>query len=182
MKINSDTIHYKNIEANHIVFTDGFGLKQNLYFNYLPLVGSKGEYIVVKSTELKLEVILKGSVFIIPLEDDTYLVGATYDNEDKTKIPTLEKKEALILKLKKIITCDFKVIDHFAAIRPTVKDRRPMVGKHPRHQRLTLINGLGTRGVMASSYLANQLYNHLENGDDLNPEIDIKRFESLFLS
>ncbi len=182
LEITEDSIQYLDVEASHIIFSDGFGLKQNPYFNYLPLVGSKGEYIVVKSSKLKLETILKGSVFIIPLEDGKYLVGATYDNQDKTKKPTTEKKQELIAKLEKMITCDFEVIDHFAAIRPTVKDRRPLVGSHPKYPNLSILNGLGTRGVMASPYLAKQLFNHLEDGEILNPEIDIQRFKNLLIS
>ena len=149
----------------------------NLLFNHLPLVGSKGEYIVVSAPELKLDYILKGPIFIIPLGNEKYLVGATYNNHDKTQTPTSEKKQELILKLDKMINCDFKIIDHFAAIRPTVKDRRPLVGVHPKYKNLSVLNGLGTRGVMASPYLAKQLFDYLEKGEELDSEIDIQRFK-----
>ncbi len=180
--VDKDKVQYQGIEADFIVFADGFGLKENPYFKYLPLIGSKGEYIVIESKKLKLKGTLKGSIFIIPLKEETYLVGATYDNFDKTNQPTEEAKHILIDKLKTMIHCDFSIIDHIAGIRPTVKDRRPLVGKHPIVTRLAVINGLGTRGVMASPYLAQQLFNHLENRAELDSEIDIQRFEKLFIS
>jgi hypothetical protein len=31
-------------------------------------------------------------------------------------------------RIKEIITCDFEIKHHFAGVRPTVKDRRPLVG------------------------------------------------------
>ena len=182
IEITDKTIQYKSIEAKQIVFSDGFGLKKNNFFNDLPLVGSKGEYIVVSAPKLKLDYILKGSVFIIPLGNDSYLVGATYNNQDKTKTPTPEKKQELMLKLEKMINCEFNVFNHFAAIRPTVKDRRPLVGIHANYKNLSVLNGLGTRGVMASPYLAKQLFNYLENDEELDSQIDIQRFENLFVS
>ena len=66
-------------------------------------------------------------------------------------------------------------MNHFAGVRPTVKDRRPLVGTHPIHKQLHVLNGLGTRGVMLGPYLANQLFQHIENKDPLEKEIDITR-------
>ena len=70
----------------------------------------------------------------------------------------------------------FEIIDHQAGIRPTVKDRRPLLGVHPAHHQLAIFNGMGTKGVMLAPYFANHLVNHLENDDKLLPEIDIVRF------
>ena len=63
-----------------------------------------------------------------------------------------------------------------AGIRPTVKDRRPMVGVHSEYKELVVLNGLGTRGVMIAPTVAKNLFNHLEKAEDLDAEIDIKRF------
>jgi len=41
-----------------------------------------------------------------------------------------------------------------------------------------VLNGLGTRGVMISPYVAQQLYNHIENEALLDSEIDIKRVKN----
>jgi len=180
--VENDFVRYKNLQAEHVVFTEGFGLKHNPYFNYLPLIGSKGEYIMVKAPELRLDHILKGSIFIIPIKKDEYLVGATYDNVDKTDLPTEHKKDELMTKLRKMINCEFEVVDHITGIRPTVKDRRPLVGRHPKYNNLFVLNGLGTRGIMASPYIANLLFDHIEHNIGIESEIDVKRYESLFIS
>lgn len=78
--------------------------------------------------------LLKGSVFIMPLGDDTYKVGATFNWTDKTSVPTEEGRKELEEKLQKIISVPYTVIEQSAGIRPTVKDRRPLVGKHPEYQ------------------------------------------------
>ena len=79
-------------------------------------------------------------------------------------------------KLNTIISCDFEVVDHVAGIRPTVKDRRPLVGVHSIYSKLFVLNGLGTRGVMIAPYVAQALYNSIEHHMPLDKEIDIKRF------
>ena len=168
-------IQYKNIKARHIIFAEGFGLHANPYFKDLPLDGTKGELLIIKAPKLQLDVVVKSSVFILPIGNDLYKVGATYDWSDKTNKPTEAGKQELVEKLSELISCDFEIIKHFAGVRPTVKDRRPLVGTHPIHSQLHVLNGLGTRGVMLGPYLANQLFQHIENSIPLEKEIDITR-------
>ena len=175
LRIENDTIIYKDIQAKHILFAEGFGVHSNPYFNDLPLDGTKGELLIIKAPNLKLDVVIKSSVFILPIGNDLYKVGATYDWIDKTNTPTQAGKDELIEKLSELISCDFEIVKHFAGVRPTVKDRRPLVGTHPIHSQLHVLNGLGTRGVMLGPYLANQLFQHIENNIPLEKEINIAR-------
>ena len=80
-------------------------------------------------------------------------------------------------KLKKVINVPYTIVFQSAGIRPTVAGRRPLVGIHPKHPQLAVLNGLGTRGVMIAPKIAKDLYNHLENGTILNEEINIMRFQ-----
>lgn len=180
LEVKSTGINYKTIKAKQIVFAEGFGLKQNPYFNFLPLNGTKGELLIIKAPKLKLDYVLKSSAFLIPLkEKDQYIVGATYEWKDKTNTVTQKAKEELLNKLKTFLKCDFEVVDQVAGIRPTVKDRRPLVGAHPEHKNMFVLNGLGTRGVMIGPYIAKQLFNHIENEMPLDDEINISRFTNL---
>ncbi|WP_339752960.1 FAD-binding oxidoreductase [uncultured Winogradskyella sp.] len=172
----TDSMQYENWKVSNIVFAEGFGINQNSYFSHLPLIGSKGEILTIKAPDLKIDYAIKSSVFVIPLGDDLYNVGSTYDNEDKSNVPTAIAKEELISKLKTFIKCNFEVVNHIAGIRPTVKDRRPLVGRHAKFQNLYVLNGLGTRGVMIAPYVAVKLFQFIENNLDLDTEIDINRF------
>ncbi|WP_299113167.1 FAD-binding oxidoreductase [uncultured Winogradskyella sp.] len=178
LNIGDSDVSYKSIIAKHIIFAEGFGVKQNPYFNHIPLNGTKGEVLTIKAPDLKLDSALKSSVFIVSIGDDLYKVGATYEWTDKTNTPTENAKEELISKLKTFITCDFEVIDHSAGIRPTTGDRRPLVGVHPEHDNLYVLNGLGSRGVMIGPYVAQKLFNFIEKNIELDTEIDINRFEN----
>jgi len=172
-----NSINYKNIEAKHIVFADGFGMKKNPFFKTLPLIGSKGELVTIKAPDLKLYFVLKSSVFVIPLGNDLYRIGSTYERENKDNTITTKAREELLNKLKTFVSCDFEVVDQVAGVRPTVSDRKPLVGTHKHYKRIHLLNGLGTRGVMIGPYVAKELFNAIENNESLDNVIDIKRFE-----
>lgn len=175
LTIEDGHVSYKNLKARHIVFAEGFGIKSNPYFNYLPLEGTKGEIITVKAA-LDLDVIVKAGVFVLPIGNNLFKVGATYNWDDKTETPTVEGMEELIQKLREIVTVDFEVVGHKAGIRPTVKDRKPLVGTHPANPRLHVLNGLGTRGVMLGPTMAQILYDAIENGGSIPPDVNITRF------
>ncbi|WP_394772619.1 NAD(P)/FAD-dependent oxidoreductase [Flavobacterium sp.] len=174
-------IQYKNIKARHIIFAEGFGLHKNPFFNYLPLDGTKGELFIIKAPDLNLDVIVNTSVFILPLGNDLFKVGATYNWQDKTDLPTEEGKQELIDRIKEIITCDFEIVKHFGGVRPTVKDRRPLIGTHHERKSIHILNGLGTRGVMLGPAMAKALFDTIENEIPLDREIDIQRFHKKYL-
>ncbi len=174
----NDVVIYKEITAKFIVFAEGFGMVDNPYFKNLPLNVAKGEVLTIRAPDLKMEFILKSSVFVVPESDGLYSVGATYNWEDKSNAITEIAKTELLDKLKGILSCDYEVVGQVAGIRPTVKDRRPLVGTHPNHKNMAILNGLGTRGVMIGPDVAKQLFQHLEHGVALESEIDIKRFQT----
>ena len=176
VEFHGNYINYKGIKARHIIFAEGFGLQHNPFFNELPLDGTKGELLIIKAPDLDLDVVLKSSVFILPIGNQLFKVGSTYNWDDKTDIPTEEGKQELIGNLKELIDCDFEIVAHFAGVRPTVKDRRPLVGTHAQHQNLHILNGLGTRGVMLGPSLAKALFENIEKGIPLDDQIDSKRF------
>lgn len=167
---------YNNFEAKHIVFAEGFGLTKNPFFNYLPLKPTKGELLTIHAPGLKIDFVLKSGVFLIPLGEDLYIVGATYEWDDMSPNVTAKAKDELLNKLDKFLDCDYKVVGQVAGIRPTVKDRRPLVGQHHEYKNMYILNGLGTRGVMIAPYVAKQLYSYIEEGNPLEKEIDICRF------
>ncbi len=177
--IKEDSVSYKNSTASKIIFCEGFGVKTNPFFNYLPLNEAKGELLIIKAPKLQLDFMLKAAVFIMPLGNDLYKVGATFNWKDKTLIPTKEGKEELITKLETVINTEYTIVNQLAGIRPAVKDRRPLIGQHPKYKNVCILNGLGTRGVMLAPTMAKLLYQNLEENQNLDKVIDIKRYQNL---
>ena len=176
LKISNNFIKYDDITASKIVFSEGYGMINNPFFKNLPLNEAKGELLEIYAPELKINFLLKSAVFIIPLGKDNYKIGATFNWNDKTNTPTLQGKQELEKKLKKTITCSYKIINHLAGIRPTVKDRRPLIGSCKKYKNIAILNGLGTRGVMLAPTLAPILYKNLEDNIPIDKEININRF------
>lgn len=186
---NYSQIEYKKNEiryASHtykkIVFAEGMHIKQNPFFSYLPIIPNKGQLIKIYCPALKLQHIVKGPVFIIPDQAEHFWVGSTYERDFKHPLPTAEGRDYLVEKLKVLTHLPFTVVEHTAGIRPTVIDRRPVAGTHPKHKNIVVLNGLGSRGVLLGPYMAKALLSHLEKGKALPREADIKRFETLYLA
>ena len=78
--------------------------------------------------------------------------------------------------LSAILNTPFEVVEHKAAIRPTVKDRRPFIGFHPEYSSIGIFNGMGTKGISLAPFFANHFTEHLLHQKPLMKEVDIKRF------
>lgn len=178
LEIKDSFVKYNEIEAKHIVFAEGFGIRNNPYFNFVPLEGTKGELLTIHAPDLKLDSIVNAGIFILPLGNDIYKVGATYEWTDKTNNPTSAARAELEEKLREIITCDYKVTSHVAGVRPTTKDRKPVIGTHAEHSNIHILNGLGTRGLMLGPPMAQQLFDYIEGGMPLEKAVDVNRFAS----
>ena len=176
LDIKDNGINYNGINAMKVVFCEGFGLKKNPFFNYLPMQEAKGELLTIYAPILDINFLLKAGVFVLPLGNNLFTVGATFNWKDKSKLPSDEGKQELIAKLESFISAPYQIVDHTAGIRPTIKDRRPLVGKHPVYRNIAILNGLGTRGVMIAPAMAKALYDHLEKDVSLSEEISINRF------
>ena len=180
LELHQECIKYQQIEARNIVFCEGYQGVNNPYFDYLPLIGSKGEILIIHSDQITEEVIFKGPIFLSPMGNHKFWVGATFDREDKSNNVSEKGKEWLLAKLNQFLQTPFQLLEHKAQIRATVSDRRPLLGRHPEYTNVYLLNGVGTRGVLMSPLLSEWLFHFIENGIKLPMEADIKRFENKY--
>lgn len=176
VQINSQFIEWQEIRAKAVIFCEGWKAIENPLFNWLPFMPAKGELLIIKSPDLKLQELVNRGIFIRPLMNDLYLVGSTYTWDDLTATATQKAREEICAKLNTVIKADYKIIEQLAGIRPTVKGRRPFLGKHPDYENVFILNGLGTKGLLLAPYFAQQLTDHLLLNQELLPEVNIKRF------
>jgi len=171
------SVQYKDISAKKIIFSQGALLKQNPFckLSKNAFIPKKGEYIIVKAPELRSHSILKGALFVIPLGGDLYKVGATFDHHDHKGRITKKGMQELLQKLERIINCSFEVVGQVAGVRPTVKDRRPLLGTI-NDTRVVFFNGLGTRGLLMAPLLSKLVLDHVVYDKVIPSAINIKRF------
>ncbi len=166
---------YKNISAKKIIFSEGAKAIENPFFPSSAIIGNKGEYTVIKAPELKLNALLKGPMYVIPLGNDEYKVGATFCRNDYTLNPTETAKDEILSKLITFINCPFEVIGQTAGVRPTTKDHRPLLGVLDENPNLVFFNGLGTHGFLMAPLLSEILFKYLEEDVPLPGEMHIQR-------
>lgn len=174
----SAIIDYKGIIADHIIFCEGYQVIHNPLFNYLPFAPVKGEVLIIKAIDLKLEDNYRDQIFVTPLGEDLYWIGAGYDKGFKDVEPTEGEKTRLLDVLSNIIICPFEVVDHMAGIRPAFKTRKPIIGAHPQWHNVYVCNGMGAKGSSLGPYFAQQLIDSIEKGGAVDVEVDINRFNN----
>lgn len=179
----SATISYKEIIAKNIIFADGYLIKNNPYFKYIPLKPAKGEVLTIASNKLTIGTdIINKNVFLMQLKNDVFKLGATYDWDNLNDNISEKALNELEDKYRRIAEPDFTIINHEAGVRPSVIDRRPVLGSHPKHKNVYLFNGLGTKGVMLAPFFAAHLVNHIKNNNPLLDEVNVTRFDKFFVN
>ncbi|GIV28040.1 MAG: FAD-dependent oxidoreductase [Bacteroidia bacterium] len=174
--LSENQISYKDIITNAIVFCEGFQMLYNPYFSKLPLIPTKGEVLTLEVKNFSLECTLNKGVFLLPLKNNTFKCGATYEWHTTKADITLNGKKEIEDKLQKFLKADYSILHHESGIRPTVVDRRPLLGSHPQYNNIFVFNGLGTKGVMLAPFFAEHMKNYLLNKAKLSEDVDIKRF------
>jgi glycine/D-amino acid oxidase-like deaminating enzyme len=179
LEIKDDGVVYNNFQAEKIIFCTGYESKFSR-FSSIPIRVLKGETLTVELPE-KLEHIYNRGVFMVPFGNDLiYKVGATYEPNLLSEGITETGRFELERKLKDLLKLDYKIIDQEWGFRPTTADRKPILGHVPESKNVIIFNGLGTKGVSLAPYFSKQLVNWLTNDGEIQKEVNINRFKSLF--
>lgn len=177
-QLDTEKSQYQDIEFKHIVFAEGIGVKNNPYFREIPIHINKGHHLVVDlSQPLDGEFTIKKKHFVFPLDNGKYYYGGTYDRERTDEKVDEEAKEQLVNGLSQFYPEKFEIQKVNVGFRPTVADRRPILGHHHKYDNLYVFNGLGARGILNGCYFSRELFEFIENNKPLLPEVDLARFE-----
>ncbi len=179
LSIRNDSIQYNGILGDKIIFCDGQLLGKNPLFNWLPLKPVKGELLFIRVDE-PIDVIYNRGVFVIPLGDGLCKVGSTYDHNNLNDIVTEEGKLELTNRLEELVKFQFEIVDQKAGVRPATLDRKPFIGMHPTEHNVGVFNGFGTKGVSLVPYFASQFVNSMTKRSNLDEDVNISRYFSLY--
>ncbi|AKD02436.1 FAD-dependent oxidoreductase [Pontibacter korlensis] len=180
LQLTEGGVRYKEDEAKHLIFCEGFQVVNNPYFKWLPIQPTKGEVLEVQTENYTPECIYNKAVYVVPVGNGRFKIGATYNWRQPDEEPSPEGQEELTERFRQITSQPFQVTEHLAGIRPAVRDRRPLVGLHPQYPQLSVFNGMGSKGVLMAPYLAQQFAAALAGTEEVMPEIHIFRYLSLY--
>ena len=179
LKLVDGGVCYGAIEAKKIIFCEGHQAIHNPYFAWLPFSLTKGEILELKIDGFQKDYIVNRGGFLLPIDNGNYLAGASYEKVVNKELT--EKGKGMVKeKIDNFLKLPYEMINHRVGIRPTVKDRRPFVGRHPELEQIEIFNGLGTKGVTIGPWFAEQFAQHLINSEEIMPEANISRYYSLY--
>jgi len=181
LEFSEEEVAYQGLKVEKVVLCTGYQIKDSKFFGWIPMAPVKGEILHIKLKQ-KFETIYNKSGFIIPQKNGLFKAGSTYDRHDLTESPTESGKNEITKKLDALLRMEYEVVNHDAGIRPGTKARRPIIGCHPKHKRMSVFNGLGTKGVSLAPFFGDQLTKCLEGGNYLDSEVDIKKYYSLYFN
>lgn len=164
------------LPADAVVLATGTYARGSKLLGALPLQTNKGEVLTVR-TRFRSENTLNNGKWLLPIGEGAYRLGSSYLPGAEDAHPTGQVAEHLLEKAALMVNATFEVEEHRAGLRPTVSDRRPLLGESARAG-VYHFNGLGTRGVLNAPLLAELLAEHLLHGRALDREVSVNRFVS----
>lgn len=170
---------YKENIYDEIVFCQGAQNNENPWFGDLPIDHTKGEVLTIKSNHIPEGESLNRKCFILPIGENTFRMGATYVWKTNDLSLTEEGKNEILEKSKFLTKESFEILEQKAGIRPTTRDRRPLIGRHPVFEKLSIFNGLGTKGYMIAPKLSEEFVDFLIEGKALDKEVQLVRYNNL---
>ncbi|MFN0173993.1 MAG: NAD(P)/FAD-dependent oxidoreductase [Saprospiraceae bacterium] len=168
------SIDYQDVETllrqyDHIIFCEGWRAEANPFFPESQFRVSKGEALIIRFREqidsltgsqtintMPTEMIKK-TMLLVPMDDDNYWVGSTYRWHFDDTLPGAEGRDYILSYLHEMFDAPFEIVEHVSGIRPTMIDRRPVVGQSKLNPNVFIFNGLGTKGALLAPYFAEQL-------------------------
>lgn len=107
---------------------------------------AKGEILTVRVPGWNEGRILNRAGWCIPIGENCYRVGATYNWDHLESGPTDEGRQTVEAILRTFTDRDFEVIDHVSGIRPIIDRSKPVV--RFQEGKGWMVNGLGSKGVI----------------------------------
>lgn len=177
-QINMKDKTYNNYQAKNIIFCEGVNVLNNPFIKQKFLNLAKGQLLCGRSSSALPKIIYNGKIYIIPTSEKEFICGATYEWDYINNEPDEFGKNYLIEELNKVVKFDYTITDHKAATRPTVIDRKPIVGNiNQENKDIYILNGLGTKGVVLAPYLATLITDNIINNIEIPKELSIERFK-----
>ena len=179
----AESVNYREGIYERIIFAEGCAGHTNPYFKQVPFNPCKGQILILEIPDLALSTAIHKKVVLLPLGNSRFICGATYEWDDLGIETTERGRVELLTDLQLILGSQFslKVIDQKAGVRPTISDRRPVVGWHPVLPNIGILNGFGTRGLLVGPACASNLLNSWQKGEPIMDDWNVHRFKKRIL-
>ncbi len=177
LRVHDTEVSLHGEQAAEVVFCEGWRMRDNPWFDWLPLQPDRGVIQRLEAPRPLCRHIVNGAHWLIPLAEDGYRFGATHAHQDLAGPVRDTERARLAEGLHGLIEDDsgIRVIEEAAGVRPATADRNAFLGPHPQQARLHLFNGFGARGALSIPWYAERMADWLLDRRPLPAEADIAR-------
>jgi glycine/D-amino acid oxidase-like deaminating enzyme len=171
------------LRARHVVCCQGAAALACPHFGWLPLTPNQGAVLDVAVPGLSPAQVLNRGAYVVPgTVPGQFRVGATYRWPPFATEPGDDDQRELAGRLAGLTPLPFAVAGERRGVRPAVRDRRPLLGRHPALPWLSLFGGFGSKGVSLAPRLASQLADYLDHSGELWPDANLARYYALYVA
>lgn len=170
------------IQTSQIIFAVGAGISKFDEWSYLPLERVKGQTLTIefeRPLSLTHSISSMGYFAFDPNFPNQLVVGSTYEHSFENESIDEKGKEYLLKKLDKTLpgfSASISKMTQWSGVRVTTQDHQPVVGTHHNHNKMHVITGLGSKGMIYSKYLSIELCDHLLDQKPISKEVSADRF------
>lgn len=176
LSLTEDSINYAGSEYEKAIFCEGYLAANNPFFNYLPIIPAKGDALIIEKA-LPGDFMAKRTGMAVNWDGRHIWYGATLKREFSSADPDEKDGENLAVWYADDFGESPTVVNHLSGIRPTSRDRRPLVGMHPKYPALAILNGLGTKGTSLAPLMSKYLVDNMREGREIPTEVNIDRIK-----
>lgn len=164
------------IEVKHLYFCGGYPSRGDGIWGKVRFNPAKGEMLTLSIPNWTDSRPVHAGVWLAPVGEDQFRLGATFEWKQLDHQTTTQGRSDLLERLQAWLNVPVEVLSQQAAVRPTMHDFKPVIGQHPHEPRLTILNGLGTKGALMAPRLAGMLVEQVTTGAEIPEELDVKRW------
>lgn len=168
------------VRARQVVCCQGATALGCPHFNWLPLTPNQGEVLAVEVPGLSSEQVLNRGAYVVPDGAGQFRVGATYRWPPFAPAGSEDGEGELLARLAGLTPLPYRVRGLRRGVRPAVRDRRPLLGRHPALPWLSVFGGFGSKGVSLAPRLAQLMADFLAGQGEIWPEADLARYYKLY--
>lgn len=180
--VKPDGVRWRNVEADRVIFCQGWEGNRNRFFEWVPFRNAKGQILDLLCPGAAAETrIVNRAGWLLPLGEGKFRAGATYEWDFAPENATLSTVQGCLEiehKLSGMLRVPWTVTGQRAAVRPVIRESRAVIGLHPGPDlwgRVGFFNGLGSKGVLNGPFFARQLAAHLVDGAPIEEVVDVRK-------
>jgi glycine oxidase len=120
---------------------------------------AKGEILTVHAPSWKQERLVVGRGWLVPVGDDCYKIGSTYEWNQLDDQPSKEGLRHLEALARHLGGEEYEILAQDAGIRPILRKSQPVAGMVGEH--VCVLNGLGSKGSLSAPWASRAVVDFL---------------------